>query len=515
MRSAARWSAIFALYYAGIVSALQPVVMVGGGSTDPNLSALVAQLRKRGNSKVITVMMGPNSVYPDMEWDMDSDKLTLDGAVIKPDAAFLRYDVFSWINEQNPTTKAFNQMRAGNLHTMLEGWLQAHHASCRYLNPDYTLASTNKLEIIALARRVGFDVPSTLVTHDMNAASAFSHGADKITKPVGGGGYAELLSKWLAKTPLSRNPKQTREEGAVIVQETLVQPEMRLFAIAGTFLAFKLESPSRTDKTIVDYRVNQDAKLTPLPFSAPEGDHPIRGLAVKQADLMRRVGLEFGAADFKRRGGADGPDVFLEINSGPMFAAFDFVSHSQLVDVFAAFLEGVPYRCTNEFCFQPDLAKELGPWPEAGGRHSAWIRQASNVAAAGIAAGGSSPGVAALDGEGGAAVTRAELASEIQQLRTNLASDLVRSLTKSRAASADALSGALSTLGERELQMQQKVETELLSHLTQVELDQKIARGSAPTQYGLMAAVLASGVGVALVNALFCRRYSRREGPRL
>ena len=75
----------------GIVSS-SPVVMVGGGSTDPNLSALVAQLRKRGNSKVVTVMMGPNSVYPDITWDMDSDKLTLDGMPIKPDAAFLRYD---------------------------------------------------------------------------------------------------------------------------------------------------------------------------------------------------------------------------------------------------------------------------------------------------------------------------------------------------------------------------------------------------------------------------------------
>ena len=501
--------------------------MIGGGSTDPNLAAVVAQLRKRGNSKVLSIFMGPHSVYPNLAWDMDTDLLTLDGMPISPDAAFIRYDVFSWIDEKDQRVRQFNQQRAGNLHTMLEGWLQAHRSKCRYLNPDYTLVSTNKLEVIALARAVGFDVPSTLVTHDMSAASSFNHGADKITKPVGGGGYAQLLSSWMATNSAATNPEQVRAEGAVIVQETLVQPEMRIFGIAGTFLAFRLESPGRTDKSIVDYRVNQDAKLTQLPFhtGAYTGkDHPLRSLAVKQADLMRRMGLEFGAADYKRRGGPDGPDVFLEINSGPMFAAFDWASHSQLVDVFAAFLEGVPYRCTSHLCFQPDLAAAgLKPWPEGGGRHSPWIRKASGVAAAGVAEGGSTPGVAAAaggsgdgggwQGEGG--VTRAELADEFIKLRANLGADIVRSLRKSRAESENALSGALSTLGDAELKMQRKVEGELLSHLSQVELQQKQLRGSTPTQYGLMVAVLVSGTVVAAINTIFCRRYNRRDGPRL
>jgi len=547
------------LCFAACAGARRPVVMIGGGSTDPNLDALVRQLQARGNADVLTVFMGPNSVYPDLAWNMDTDVLTLRSTPIAPDAAFLRYDVFSWIDEKDPTKRAFNSQRAGNLHTMLEGWLQAHHSSCRYLNPDYTLKSTNKLEVIALARRIGFDVPSTLITHNMDAAGKFGNGADKITKPVGGGGYAELLSSWQRKYAADEraapgaNPRQTRAEGAVIVQETLVQPEMRIFGIAGTFLAFRLTSPSRTNKDIVDYRVNQDAKLEQLDFLEGDGAPPaaasaaalLRGLAHKQAGLMREMGLEFGAADFKRRGSASGPDVFLEINSGPMFAAFDWASHSMLVDVFAAFLEGVPYRCAGRAsCYQPDLAAAGGlkPFPEGGAAHSAWIRKASQADGGGggvpiSAAGGGTPGIDPSAGGGaagggggggggggaGGGLTRADLDSAIKGLRASLSGDLVKMLGKNRIRAqtsmtksmGQALESGLSQLGNSELQQSDKLERELLSHLTAVELEQKRLGAGTPTQYGLVLAVLVGGIAVSAINQLFCRRYSRASGPRL
>jgi hypothetical protein len=250
------------------------------------------------------------------------------------------------------------------------------------------------------------------------------------------------------------------------------------------------------------------------------------------------MGLEFGAADFKRRGSASGPDVFLEINSGPMFAAFDWASHSMLVDVFAAFLEGVPYRCAGRAgCYQPDLAAVgLKPFPEGGAAHSAWIRKASQAdgGAPISAADGGTPGIDPSAGGGaaggggggggaGSGLTRADLDSAIEGLRVSLSSDLVKALGKNRIQAqtsmsktmGQALESGLSQLGNSELQQSDKLERELLSHLTAVELEQKRLGAGAPTQYGLMLAVLVGGIAVSAINQLFCRRYTRASGPRL
>ena len=109
----------------------RPAVLIGGGQTDPNLAALVQTLRQRGKADVVEVYMGPNGLYPAVSWDMDADALHVEGVPLHVDSAFLRYDVFSWINEQNPTARANNQQRAANLHNTLQGWLWAHADSVR------------------------------------------------------------------------------------------------------------------------------------------------------------------------------------------------------------------------------------------------------------------------------------------------------------------------------------------------------------------------------------------------
>jgi hypothetical protein len=46
---------------------------------------------------------------------------------------------------------------------------------------------------------------------------------------------------------------------------------------------------------------------------------------------MEMMGLDWGAADFKIGSGSDDP-VFLEVNSDPMFSAFDRVGAGAITD---------------------------------------------------------------------------------------------------------------------------------------------------------------------------------------
>jgi hypothetical protein len=102
---------------------------------------------------------------------------------------------------------------------------------------------------------------------------------------------------------------------------------VRIYVIGAAEFAFEVCSPS------LDYRVNQDAELILLP-QVPQEVSRLR-------DLMSRVGLDFGAADFKTDP-ETGQLVFLELNTSPMFARFDQVSGGK---VCAAMIHELTKEC--------------------------------------------------------------------------------------------------------------------------------------------------------------------------
>ena len=105
-------------------------------------------------------------------------------------------------------------------------------------------------------------------------------------------------------------------------------PEIRVFRVGERFLAF------RVDADALDYRtVGGSAKIT-------EVDPPAEVLDGLRA-LTDRIGLTWTAADFKTRE-ATGELVFLEVNSNPMFAAFDNASEGRLVDAMLDWLLNLP-----------------------------------------------------------------------------------------------------------------------------------------------------------------------------
>jgi hypothetical protein len=113
-----------------------------------------------------------------------------------------------------------------------------------------------------------------------------------------------------------------------IVQPELAPPEVRVFAIAGELLAFRVVSEA------LDYRTDRAARVERMPI----GDLP-EGVAGGLLRLSSNLGLDYAAADFKACP-ETGRLLFLEINSGPMFAAFDRASGGAIARAMDQFLAG-------------------------------------------------------------------------------------------------------------------------------------------------------------------------------
>jgi glutathione synthase/RimK-type ligase-like ATP-grasp enzyme len=287
-------------------------ILVAGGDRDPNLRALVDTLEERG-ADLRFLQVGAEH-HPWIVWDLERDRLLVDGEEIRPRAAFVRHDVFTHLADGRPASS----FRAFAWYTAVMGWIAAHE-DVRVLNRAALHQTTNKPYVLHLARQAGLAVPATLVTNHLESLEGFARPG--IVKPVNGGGYCERLDEILAAT-------ESREGAAAapaIVQAELVPPEVRVFGVAGRMLAFSVASDE------LDYRRSQSARVEPLaevPAAIAEG----------LGQLMDRLGLTFAAADFKTCS-ETGRLLFLEINTGPMFAAFDRVSGGAVTTAIARFLE--------------------------------------------------------------------------------------------------------------------------------------------------------------------------------
>jgi len=294
-----------------------PRILVAGGDRDPNLQPLVRTLSAR---KVDFFCLEVGTRHPWLCWDIESNRLVIDGREMRPRAAFVRHDVFTNLADPRPATA----QRAFAWYTAITGWIAANE-QVRFLNRASMHAGTNKPWVLHLARACGLAIPATLVTNHLDSGEAFLPGQAKIAKPVNGGGYCQRLDGLLTKT-------KTRGErvaaSPAILQSELIQPEYRVYRIDDQYLGFAVISDE------LDYRVNQNCRVEPWP------DVP-RALSEGLTALCDRLGLRFAAADFKTCP-RTGQLLFLEVNSGPMFAAFDQACGGRLTAAIADFLENEP-----------------------------------------------------------------------------------------------------------------------------------------------------------------------------
>ncbi|MCU7936960.1 MAG: hypothetical protein KZQ99_19150 [Candidatus Thiodiazotropha sp. (ex Dulcina madagascariensis)] len=282
--------------------AANPIILVAGGDQDPNLVCLLDTLAHAGIETLPLLCTVEQNAA--LTWDLSSDALKLDGEPIHPTAAFIRHDVFTSAMSDSATAN----YRAFAWYTAIAGWLAAHH-EVHCLNRGALHTQLNKPQVLHAAREAGLNIPDTLVSNELTGAAITGLGPRLIAKPVTGGGYCQTLAS-LGKITELRNGVAA---APAIIQTELVPPEIRVYRIGEETIPFKVISDE------LDYRTSQQTRVEPWDEALPGNIIP--GLE----NLMNRFGLDFGAADFKTDP-ETGELLFLEINTSPMFAAFDRVS---------------------------------------------------------------------------------------------------------------------------------------------------------------------------------------------
>lgn len=290
----------------------RPLLIVGGDA-DPNITALLAAAGRNGVSYK-KLLVGKTS-HPSLAWDLSTHELWLDGEPLECGAAFVRYDVFTAMQDGSQSS----HYRALAWHTAVTGWLAAH-PEVFVFNAGNMNRVTNKPLVLKLAQDCGLEVPQTLVTNDRKRLQSFLDASlqNKVVKPINGGGYCESLAEVLEHTEL----KDDRTAAPAIIQQRLVQPEIRIFAVGDRYFVFNVISAE------LDYRVTQNCRVEYVGTEAEFSDSRLIDAFRK---LLKTLHLDFAAADFKTC-----PDtgrlLFLEVNTGPMFAAFNYASSGKLCD---------------------------------------------------------------------------------------------------------------------------------------------------------------------------------------
>ena len=288
------------------------MILVAGGELDFNLTALLRRLRRR-RIKHASALLGPQRV-PRLAIDMARDSMQLDGRALRPTGCFMRHDVFL---TQTLRTNEANEASL-NWYVAIKGWELAHD-EVRGFNKRAS-NDTNKLANLYLAARHGLKPPRTLLTNEfMNLRLR----GPLIEKPAAGGeltgAFDALPAKLAAATPIARYPR--------FVQPQLRRPELRVYRVGDALIGFSLSSPD------LDYRAALRSRLKParVPKALGENFHV----------FCSAIGLDFAAADFMRDP-KSGEFRFLEVNSQPMFAAFDKVADGRLCDAIIDHLGAKP-----------------------------------------------------------------------------------------------------------------------------------------------------------------------------
>jgi hypothetical protein len=176
--------------------------------------------------------------------------------------------------------------------------------------PTSRIRANFKLSQLALAQRVGFAIPRTLVTNDPGRLLAFyaEHRGRIVTKAVSplltvGGQRAPAATEWVSRRRLRR--VHTVRHEPVIAQRFVDKAlELRVTVVGDQAFGAAIRSGA-VPRARVDWRAAQDL-LAWEPHKLP------RSVADRCVSLTHRMGLTFGAIDLIVT--PAGRHVFLEIN---------------------------------------------------------------------------------------------------------------------------------------------------------------------------------------------------------
>ncbi len=200
----------------------------------------------------------------------------------------------------DPTHRAFAATEAREVFGGLWGLLDAVWVN----DPHRDDLAHRKAYQLRVAESVGLEVPETVITNAPEAAREFigsqnSHGA--VFKAFNGTPQAWRETRLVKQAELER--LDLVRLAPVIFQEYIDGVDLRITVIGDKI--FPAEIDLNGGDYSVDFRMNYDRiRIRPatLPPAIEEGIH----------GLMQKLGLIYGAIDFRRK--ANGDHVFLEIN---------------------------------------------------------------------------------------------------------------------------------------------------------------------------------------------------------
>jgi len=284
------------------------LLLVSGGQLDQNIGRLLKRVLER-RIPFFDILLGPDLI-PRIAIDLDDGALVVNGKIINPSGCFIRHDVF--LQETVKTADAHSA--ALNWYYAVRGWALSQE-NIRVFNRRSYTSENSKIQNLVCARRVGLKIPRSIVSNQaLEELENLPNSVAWIQKPVAGGSYTTLLSDLQLKSRLEEFPR--------FIQPRLLRPEMRVYNVAGRLLAFRLESPD------IDYRISHNVELTAV--ALPD---EIRSPLLA---LCQELGVDFSASDFMLDD--EGNLTFLEINTQPMFAAFDRIVEGRLCDAIIDYL---------------------------------------------------------------------------------------------------------------------------------------------------------------------------------
>jgi len=251
---------------------------------------------------------------PSFSWLLNGDAPCWSGLKLQSRGVFQRYDVFTENQRMNAGLD-----RAMAWFTPISAWALLQD-DIRMFNRHISGHTGLKPYTLIKAQEFGLSIPQTLLSNELDRIKAL--GSNYIAKPVMGGAYTKNIGTAIKDADI--------EDGcspmAALVQEKLVYPEYRVFAVGKTFHSFRLHSK------YIDYRPAQDNKIEYIGSTLPSQD-----VARSLQNLLDYFQCDFCACDFKTH-----PDsqemIFLELNNGPMFAVFDACAQGKLTQAMVHWL---------------------------------------------------------------------------------------------------------------------------------------------------------------------------------
>ncbi len=210
-----------------------------------------------------------------LHWDLESGELFVNGQLISFSKYFGRSNVFGKVTDH----------MASN-YFLIRNYLFAHPEIKRH-NQLYERETPTKAANLVLAKSLGLMIPKTVIGMKIDDENS-------IIKPLTGGFHATAGSTSLF---------------TAILQKRISGPNRRLFIVGKETFGFQILSNK------LDYRDDPDVRIGVAEFDQTTID--------KSKKLAAKLGLSYTAIDFVG-------NYFLEINSMPMFAAFDQIMDGKI-----------------------------------------------------------------------------------------------------------------------------------------------------------------------------------------